>query len=127
MESLIIWVRYVIYLITLKSDAYDFHTEWKNGNKVIFEEKAHLKLKYSDFNNQFPICGYFPSFDKYRFRFFVGVKGSNGYVYDRHFNESLVESNLMPRQFNLDSTMVHVGNFIWLFGGSAPCGESQYC
>ena len=110
-------------LIILMSDAFYSYSEWRDKNKVLFEEKAHLKLKYSDFNNQFPICGYFPLFDRYRFRFFVGVKGSKGYVYDRHFNETQVESNLMPRQFNLDSTIVRVGNFIWLFGGSAPCGK----
>lgn len=121
MESLIIWVRY--HIVILHFDTFDSHSEWKNGNKIIFEEKAHLKLKYSDFNNQFPICGYFPIFDRYQLNFFVGVEGSKGYVYDRYFNETLMESNIMSRQFNLDSTMVRVGQFIWIFGGSAPCGK----
>ena len=104
-----------------------YYSEWRGKNGFIFENKTKLSLRYTDyFDNNFPICGYFPIFHQNHLNVFHGAKGTIGNTYNLNFVEDELANSTMLHEFNLDATFIQVGKYAWLFGGSSPCGNDGY-
>ena len=65
-------------------------------------------------------CGYFPFHHDGNLNLFIGDKIGHSLELDNVYNETLIPNGI---QFGIDATTVQIGDFIWIIGGTNPCGE----
>ena len=69
--------------------------------------------------------GYFPMRQNDDLNIFFGYKYMNGKLYNRSLDSIIIPHSNMLEQICSDASMVQVGNWLWVIGGTFPCNPSK--
>ena len=97
--------------------------DWGKNSTFILRQK--LKLSPKKFKIPMDQCGHFSFYDGAHLNIFFGSGYNEPIFHDARYNliRNWTEAVDIPWSFNIDASVVQVGKYLWIVGGSKTCSK----